>query len=241
MTGSSQAVLFGGNTGSINDETWTFGMAQYTLTVNTVGSGSVALDPPGGVYNPDADVELTATADSGWVFSAWSGDLTGSANPDTITMTGDMTVTATFLEISSGVFCEDFESGFSLGVDVGEHADWFDGADDQGSNVTAGIGVWCNSACGPNSALAAASMRGWTASRAIRAPQYTANCFRPLWSTPSPVQIGGCTSGGSSSSNPRRGSTISSSVRMFSTIVYPSRSNCSRSTLIRSAMSVPSL
>ena len=141
MGASGRVVLFGGNTGSINDETWTFGMAQYTLTVNTVGNGSVTLDPPGGVYNPDAEVELTATADSGWVFSAWSGDLTGSTNPDTITMTADMTVTATFVEVSSGVFCEDFESGFTLGVDVGEHADWFDGADTEGSDVTAGIGL----------------------------------------------------------------------------------------------------
>jgi len=39
---------------------------------------------------------LTAAADPGWVFDSWSGDLTGSANPDTIAMTGNLTVTATF-------------------------------------------------------------------------------------------------------------------------------------------------
>jgi hypothetical protein len=46
-------------------------------------------------------VELTAVPDPGWAFSEWSGDLTGSANPDTLNVSGDMTVTATFTEISS--------------------------------------------------------------------------------------------------------------------------------------------
>jgi uncharacterized repeat protein (TIGR02543 family) len=43
-------------------------------------------------------VTLTATADAGWTFSNWTGDLTGSTNPDTITMDGNKTVTATFTE-----------------------------------------------------------------------------------------------------------------------------------------------
>jgi uncharacterized repeat protein (TIGR02543 family) len=71
--------------------------AQCTLTVNTVGGGSVALDPPGGIYDEDTIVELAADADPGWVFSGWSGDLGGSANPETITMDANKTVTATFV------------------------------------------------------------------------------------------------------------------------------------------------
>ena len=39
---------------------------------------------------------LTPTADAGWTFSGWSGDLTGSDDPATVTVHGDMTVTATF-------------------------------------------------------------------------------------------------------------------------------------------------
>ena len=70
---------------------------QYTLTVNPVGNGSVTLDPAGGVYTGGAEVELTAVADPGWAFSGWSGDLSGSTNPETITMHGDKTVTATFV------------------------------------------------------------------------------------------------------------------------------------------------
>jgi C1A family cysteine protease len=71
---------------------------QYTLTINIVGNGSVNLNPPGGVYDAGTVVTLTATADPGWVFSNWSGDLSGSTNPTTITMNSNKTVTVTFIE-----------------------------------------------------------------------------------------------------------------------------------------------
>jgi len=72
---------------------------QYTLTMNTVGNGSVSLNPPGGTYDAGTVVQLTAEADPSWEFVGWSGDLGGSANPTTITMNGDRTVTATFVPI----------------------------------------------------------------------------------------------------------------------------------------------
>ena len=43
-------------------------------------------------------VTLTADADPGWTFSAWSGDLEGTSNPATITIDGDKTVTAIFVQ-----------------------------------------------------------------------------------------------------------------------------------------------
>jgi len=71
---------------------------QYTLTINIVGDGSVAKNPDQSTYTYGTLVELTATADPGWTFDHWSGDLSGSSNPATISMTGDKTVTATFTE-----------------------------------------------------------------------------------------------------------------------------------------------
>jgi uncharacterized repeat protein (TIGR02543 family) len=72
--------------------------AQYTLTVNTVGEGTVTLDPAGGVYDENTTVGLTAAAAAGWVFDGWTGDV---SNPDaavtTVTMSADKTVTATFV------------------------------------------------------------------------------------------------------------------------------------------------
>ncbi len=80
--------------------TWTFTTINaYTLTVNIDGSGSVDLDPAGGIYEDDTPVELTALPDSGWEFSGWSGDLSGDTNPETLLMDADKTVTATFEEL----------------------------------------------------------------------------------------------------------------------------------------------
>jgi uncharacterized repeat protein (TIGR02543 family) len=76
--------------------TATFMLDEYTLTVNTAGSGSVDKDPGQATYHYGDVVTLTATADPGWTFAGWSGDLSGSTNPATITITGDAGVTATF-------------------------------------------------------------------------------------------------------------------------------------------------
>ncbi len=140
-------------TGGLID-TYTVGASptQYSLTVNTVGNGSVTLDPPGGLYNAGTVVQLTATADPGWVFSVWSGDLSGSTNPETITMDSGHTATATFTESPvSPMVCEDFESGFTLGATVGTHPDWFDGG--SGPLVTAGIGAAGSLGLAPASAI----------------------------------------------------------------------------------------
>jgi uncharacterized repeat protein (TIGR02543 family) len=90
--------------GSNKNVTATFSqlpVQQYSLTVNTVGQGSVTLNPPGGVYDEGTVVTLTAVPDSGWKFDNWSGDLTGSTNPDTITMNANKTVTANFSEVGN--------------------------------------------------------------------------------------------------------------------------------------------
>ncbi|MBE3140347.1 MAG: hypothetical protein IMZ53_07180, partial [Thermoplasmata archaeon] len=69
---------------------------HYTLTVNNIGNGIVAKLPDQSTYNQGTSVQLTATADPGWTFAGWSGDLTGTTNPTTITMNSNKTITATF-------------------------------------------------------------------------------------------------------------------------------------------------
>jgi len=92
LSGGSQAFsLVISGAASISDTP-----GGYTLTVNTSGQGSVVLDPPGGTYSPGTVVELEAIADAGWHFDQWTGALTGSTNPETLTMDGDKTVTAVF-------------------------------------------------------------------------------------------------------------------------------------------------
>jgi uncharacterized repeat protein (TIGR01451 family) len=71
---------------------------EYTLEVKIVGNGNVATDPEQALYIEGDTITLTATADPGWDFVAWSGDLTGSDNPLTFEITADTVVTATFAQ-----------------------------------------------------------------------------------------------------------------------------------------------
>jgi len=70
-----------------------FTLGKFLLTVN-VSSGTVNRSPDLPSYDPGTEVALTVTPAAGHHFSAWSGDLTGSANPASIVMNGHRTVTA---------------------------------------------------------------------------------------------------------------------------------------------------
>jgi len=94
VTNSTAYISIDVNSGSVSVE-------SYTLTVHTVGSGSVIKDPDQGSYLYDDEVELTAVAEDGWAFLGWSDDLSGDENPEDITITGDMTVTAYFMDNNS--------------------------------------------------------------------------------------------------------------------------------------------
>ena len=69
---------------------------EFTLTTSVIGMGTV--DPSSGTYDTGAMVSLTATPEPGWRFAGWSGDLSGSVSPATLTMDSDKSVTATFIE-----------------------------------------------------------------------------------------------------------------------------------------------
>jgi hypothetical protein len=69
-------------------------VVSYTLTVNIVGQGSVS--PEGGRYVSGTQVSLNATPATDWQFASWSGDLSGTANPETLVMNSNKVVTATF-------------------------------------------------------------------------------------------------------------------------------------------------
>lgn len=69
----------------------------FTLatSVSPVGGGTVN---PSGTSNQTAgsNVTLAATPASGYTFAGWGGDLTGTANPTTINMSGNKNVVANF-------------------------------------------------------------------------------------------------------------------------------------------------
>jgi hypothetical protein len=74
----------------------------YTLTTSAT-NGSITLNPPGGVYTTGTVVTVTANPNVGYTFGNWSGDLSGSVNPTTITMNGNKSITANFSAPSGGV------------------------------------------------------------------------------------------------------------------------------------------
>jgi hypothetical protein len=66
-----------------------------TLTANPSTGGSITANPTGPYYYGDV-VQLTAVTNTGYSFTSWSGDLSGSTNPTTITLNGNKAVTANF-------------------------------------------------------------------------------------------------------------------------------------------------
>jgi len=67
----------------------------YTLDV-TATHGTVAKDLPTGPYNYGTTVTLTPTPETGYTFTSWSGDATGSTNPLPVTMNANKNITANF-------------------------------------------------------------------------------------------------------------------------------------------------
>jgi hypothetical protein len=75
--------------------------SNYTLTLNQGGITGYIVNQPfgsggGNIYNAGAVVQLTANANFGYHFVSWGGDASGTANPTSITMNGNKTVSANF-------------------------------------------------------------------------------------------------------------------------------------------------
>jgi murein DD-endopeptidase MepM/ murein hydrolase activator NlpD len=111
------------------------GNAQtYTLSVESSGGGSVSLSPDGSVFEEGTEVELTAQAEEGYTFSGWSGDISGSDNPATLTMNSNKNVSAQF-EIDDIDIEGDNLSGY-LG--------WYTYIDEHGSSIDTSGGLISN-------------------------------------------------------------------------------------------------
>jgi endo-1,4-beta-xylanase len=98
--GGAQLQVNGTNSG---------GTASYTLTVSHggTGSGTTSLAPGTYSYQAGSPVTITATPLQGSTFNGWSGTVSSSTNPLTITMDGNKSLTANFaaqsVDTSSGL------------------------------------------------------------------------------------------------------------------------------------------
>jgi hypothetical protein len=90
---------------------------QYFLTTSINPSSSGTIGPAGGWFNAGAIVPVSATANSGYQFSGFSGALTGTSTPQNLTMSSAMAVTANFTSGPAGITVTSAPAGLSLIVD----------------------------------------------------------------------------------------------------------------------------
>ena len=74
-------------------------VTTYTLTTAASPSAGGTISPPTGPYNSGTVVNVTATANSGYAFSSWSGTgaCAGTTNPCPVTMSAARSITANFV------------------------------------------------------------------------------------------------------------------------------------------------
>ncbi len=77
--------------------TMTLGTNKYSLTTS-VAQGQGTITPGNGSYSENQSVIVTATPANGWLFDHWSGALSGSTNPATVTMNANKTISAYFVQ-----------------------------------------------------------------------------------------------------------------------------------------------
>jgi len=92
---ANQSVTITANTQTTVSASYTgIAPSTYTLTLSQGGSqGYIANSPfgsgTGNIYNAGSLVQLTANANTGYHFTGWSGDASGTANQTIITMNGN--------------------------------------------------------------------------------------------------------------------------------------------------------
>jgi hypothetical protein len=95
------------------------------LTVNVVGGGSVLKSPDLPSYPHNSSVQVTGVGDVGWAFSAWSGDLVSTTNPENVLMDAAKNITATFLDVAAPtVAVTSPDGGEVLNIGVNSNLTW---------------------------------------------------------------------------------------------------------------------
>ena len=71
---------------------------EYSLITKVIPSEGGIVNPSSGTYKENAKLSITATSDSTYVFSGWSGSVTSNDNPLILTMDSDKNLKATFVK-----------------------------------------------------------------------------------------------------------------------------------------------
>lgn len=103
----------------------------YTLTVDVLSvggdpgedGGSYTVDPQQDIYNYGDEVTLTAIPDPGWAFTGWTGTLTSESPTETIIITGNTDIDATFTKEAYTVNIGIIHDGVGVGGTVTKKPD----------------------------------------------------------------------------------------------------------------------
>ena len=92
---------------------------KFDLAVSSSEGGSV--DTSGGSYDSNSSVTITASPADGYEFTGWSGNVSGSTNPLTVTVNGNKNITANFSVIKYSLTVS-ASNGGSVNLSEGEYA-----------------------------------------------------------------------------------------------------------------------
>jgi pectate lyase len=128
IAGSAQAATFGGATTLLwqqADSTQLVTSAVafaakpvFKLSQTINGTGSIQRSPGGQMFHEGEAVTLTAVPAAGWEFAGWGGDVTGTNNPASLTMDGNKSVTANFVQIPPSISTQPASQTVNAGSSV---------------------------------------------------------------------------------------------------------------------------
>ncbi len=128
LAGSAQAATFGGPTTLSWQQFDTSPLATsavafaakpvFKLSKTTTGSGTIQTSPVGDMFHEGEPVTLNAVPAPGWEFAGWSGDVTGASNPASLTMDGNKSVTANFIQVPPSISTQPASQTVNAGSNV---------------------------------------------------------------------------------------------------------------------------
>jgi uncharacterized repeat protein (TIGR01451 family) len=136
---------------------------QYLLTTAvSPGATEGSISPASGYFDAGSSVQVTATPNTGYAFTGFSGGLSGTTNPQNITMNAAATVTANFAPLPDLAITKTHPGGLAGHFSQGQMgAQYTINVGNNGPGATSGT-VTVTDSIPPGLTLVAMSGTGWT-------------------------------------------------------------------------------